>query len=69
VIDLKKMILTLNDHDIPLYTYFEIELIDNVVNALTSENRFPVPDTVISQIIKLPVEYRQQATNMFKEFS
>jgi hypothetical protein len=52
-----------------LYTYFEIELIDNVVNALTSENRFPVPDTVISQIIKLPVEYRQQATNMFKEFS
>jgi predicted aspartyl protease len=69
-VNLKDMKLMLDNHVIPLYTYSEINLISQI-NTLTdiSKGIYPVPDVVISQIIKLPDEYREQATNLFQEFA
>jgi hypothetical protein len=69
-VDLRNMKLTLRDEILPLYTYYQMNLI-LVVNFLTetSSKAHPVPDAIISQVVKLPSKYQQQAVTLFKDFS
>jgi hypothetical protein len=69
-VDLRNMKLTLRDEILPLYTNSQMNLILDV-NSLTesSSKAHPVPDAIISQVVKLPSEYQQQAVTLFKDFS
>jgi hypothetical protein len=69
-IDLRNMKLTLRDEILPLYTNSQMNLILDV-NSLTesSSKAHPVPDAIISQVVKLPSEYQQQAVTLFKDIS